>query len=267
MPAMDLGPKQRLDGRTALVLGASRGIGRAVAESLAQAGARVVLVARGAGELQAAARAIVAAGGSAHPLAMDVCAADAPARLSQVWRQLGRPCDIAVWNVAHYALYQVLEQIEPRTIENLLRTNVLAPLRLLQALLGPMRAGGFGRIVFVGSAASEPGSHGQVVYCASKSALTGLARSVAAEYGPAGVTCNVVLPGLVTTPRVEHAVQPAVRARILERSALGREGRAGEVASVICFLCSDAGGLITGAEWTASGGLGLDPARSGAPKE
>lgn len=242
-----------LDGRTALVTGASRGIGRAIALELAQRGARVIAVARGEQALRDTCSAIDALGGRADAIVCDVRDAALLERLDE----LAPSIDVLVNNAAAFAQFAALERASTAEIESVLDVGVRAPLRLIAHLLPGMKQRGFGRIVNIGSLAAEVGSGGQVAYSTAKSALIGMTRSVAAEGARHGVTCNLVEPGLIATERIDAAVEPRTRARILANVAQQRIGTVEEVAYVVACLCSPRASYVTGATVPVSGGLGL----------
>ena len=250
---MSQSARLELEGRTALVTGGSRGIGRAIALELAQRGARVIVVARGEAALRETCSAIETLGRRADAIACDV----RDAALLQRLDALALPVDVLVNNAAAFAQFAALERVATSEIEAVLDVGVRAPLRLSAHLLPGMKQRGFGRIVNIGSLAAEVGAGGQVVYSAAKSALIGMTRSIASEGARHGVTCNLVEPGLIATERIDAAVEPRTRARILANVAQGRIGTVEEVAYVVACLCSPRASYITGATVPVSGGLGL----------
>lgn len=246
-------PPRPLAGRTALVTGAGRGIGRAVSLELGRMGARVVAVGRNEENLRETCAALRAAGAEAEPIAADI---RTDAFLAELRAAAGE-VDVVVNNAAAFARYASLEDVDLGEVEEVLDTIVRAPLRILREVLPGMKRRGFGRIVNVGSVAAGTGALGQVAYAAAKSALVGMTRSVAAEAADSGVTCNLVEPGLIATERIAENVADIWQQRILANTAMGRAGTPQEVAAVIGFLASPAASYVTGAVIPVSGGLGI----------
>jgi NAD(P)-dependent dehydrogenase (short-subunit alcohol dehydrogenase family) len=242
-----------LKGRTALVTGAGRGIGRAIALELAQSGARVIACGRDRAALEQTASA--AARGQVD---MTVLAADITSSgfLTELDRVTGT-CDVVVHNATHFPVLGPLEEIPPAEIERVLDVGVRAPLRTSAHVMAGMKSRGFGRIVFIGSIAGTQGAVNQVAYATAKSALHGLVKSMAIEGAPSGVTCNLVEPGLVLTERVLARLTPEKRNALLSGTPMGRAGTPEEIAHVVAFLASPRASYVTGAIVPVTGGLGL----------
>jgi NAD(P)-dependent dehydrogenase (short-subunit alcohol dehydrogenase family) len=244
--------------RVAMVTGGGRGIGREAALLLSAAGMRVMIVARSAAELASVGLPYVAADlGTAEGCAVAV---------AETERQLG-PIDVLVVNhgigSAHERL--VWEQ-DPAVWRETMRINLDGPFELARLTVGGMCKRGFGRLVFTSSTAGEKAERSGSAYTASKHGLIGLARAVAQDAGPFGVTSNAVLPGWVRTAMAERSAQTEAARRGVsvehvwqERAAIYPQKRVlepREVAAVIAFLCSDAAGAMNGEALTvALGGL------------
>jgi gluconate 5-dehydrogenase len=242
-----------LSGRTALVTGAGRGIGRAIALELAQSGARVIACGRDRAALEQ-----TAAAGTRFQCEMSVLAADITSSgfLTELDR-VAAGCDVIVHNATHFPAFGPLEEVPHAEIERVLDVGVRAPLRINAHLIPGMKARGFGRIVFVGSIAGTQGAVNQVAYATAKSALHGLVKSLAMEVAASGITCNLVEPGLVLTERVLARISPEQRRAFVSGTPMGRAGTPEEIAHVVAFLASPRASYVTGAIVPVTGGLGL----------
>ncbi|MEZ4456523.1 MAG: SDR family oxidoreductase [Gemmatimonadales bacterium] len=245
----------RFEGRVALVTGARRGIGRAIAEALVRDGARVVVNAR---EAMQAAPVAEALGDAAVAMAADLRDPAAVDRMvAAILARFGR-LDILVNNAA-FATPTRLPDLGLDEWQRSLEVNLTAPFLCLKAVLPSMRKAGYGRIVNIGSTASKTvstlaGAH----YTAAKHGLLGLTRAAARELGPFGITVNMVSPGVTDTELVEETATPE-RIRQLEATAIpvGRIGRPAEVADLVCFVASEAAGYLNGAVLDINGGIML----------
>ena len=248
------GDPLRLDGRSALVTGASRGIGRAVAEALAAAGANIAInYARSKDEAEAAGAAVRSFGVDVAVLQADVADADAVARLFEQLRQRWDGVDIVVNNAAVvHDGYVMLMPVEAwdRVVAVSLRGTFLCSRQALR----PMIRRKWGRIVNVISPAALLGKDGAANYAAAKGGVLSFTKSLAREVGRYGITVNAVCPGLVDTQMIAHLPESQTQ-QFKEEIALGRFGEPGEVAQTIRFLASPAAAYVTGSTLTVDGGL------------
>ncbi|MDF1798780.1 MAG: SDR family oxidoreductase [Planctomycetota bacterium] len=246
--------------RTALVTGASRGIGRAIALELARGGHRLVLHEHEPGsgaETDALLRAAHSEPRWIHgDLARPVGAGDTdePGGLGDL---AGLEIDVLVHNASAFAPYGRVEDGAREADAEVLGVALTAGIGLARAVTPGMRARGFGRLVFIGSAAGRLGAAGQVAYATAKAGLLGLTRSLAVELGRAGITCNLVEPGLIDTERTRAALSGAQFQALAASTPVGRAGNPEELARLVAFLASDDAGYVTGAAIPADGGLGL----------
>ncbi len=243
----------RLDGRTALVTGASQGIGEAVARRLAQQGARVVLAARSEDKLRALSDEIAAAGGAALPHALDLAdSAGAAARvkeLPEAWSAI----DILV-NNAGITADNLLARMSLEDWERVLRTNLTGAYVLSREVLRGMMRRRWGRIISISSVVGMMGNAGQANYAASKAGLIGFSKSLARELGSRNITVNVVAPGLIETAMTAALAEEA-RQQLAAGIALRRLGTPDDVAWAVVFLASEEAGYVTGDVLNVSGGL------------
>ncbi len=225
-------PQARLAGRVALVTGASRGIGRAVARALAEEGAAVAVLSTRLDGAAPVADALRAAGHRAHAVGVDVARpAELDTALADVRRALG-PVDVLV-NNAGIALRQPLQATSDADFDRVLAVNLAGPFYLARRLLPEMAERGWGRLVNVSSISGTLGTAGMTAYCASKWGLNGLTRALAEEVKGRGVLVAAVLPGSTDT-------------EMLRGSGFAPKMTAEEVAQVVCFLCAEAPLAMTG---------------------
>jgi NAD(P)-dependent dehydrogenase (short-subunit alcohol dehydrogenase family) len=246
---MQTGP---LEGHTALVTGASRGIGAATARALDRAGARVAVVSRGGPDLDEVAAAL---GHRPLALAADLGHADAPGQVAgRVLDEFGS-VDVLVNNAALAARLDTVDT-EAAMIDELLAVNVRAPLLLTAALVPSMRARGQGSIVNLSSVSGLVGTPRRAAYAASKGALDAATRSLAIELGPSGIRVNSVAPGVVDTALWSRNKSiPGVIERIEGQTPLRRWAQPDDIADVIVFLASDSARFITGETISVDGGM------------
>ena len=241
-----------LSGRIALVTGASRGIGRAIATKLAAQGATVVAAARGA-NAQATADAIGAAGGKAEAATVDVSdAAAIDALVAGTLERHGR-IDVLV-NNAGIAKDQLMLRMKRDDWDQVIATNLTAAFALTQAVLKPMIRQKGGRIVCISSVVGQSGNAGQANYAASKAGLIGFAKAVAQEVASRNITVNVVAPGLIETD-MTRAITESARDEWAAKIPLKRLGTPEDIAAAVCFLASDEAAYITGQVLAVNGGM------------
>jgi len=240
--------------RVAVVTGASRGIGKQIADALAEAGAAIALVGRDAKALEGARRAITSRGRRAEVFVADVSEETVVGRLrDQVTERLGTP-DILI-NNAGIILRKPMLEFSIEEWNRLIKTNLTGPFLCARAFAPGMVAKKFGRIVNVTSTFSHVGYLGRSAYCASKAGLLGLTKALALELAPHGVTVNGVSPGPIATEMNTGQMLDSVKnAEFLARIPVGRWGRPEEIGAVTAFLCSDAAGFITGTDILVDGG-------------
>ena len=243
----------RLDGRTALVTGASQGIGEAVARRLAGQGARVVLAARNEEKLRGVAGEIEAAGGTALPFALDVADPAAAAERLKALPDEFAAVDVLV-NNAGITADNLLARMSLEDWERVLRTNLTGAFVLTKELLRGMMRRRWGRIVSVSSVVGLMGNAGQANYAASKAGLIGFSKSLARELGSRNITVNVVAPGYVETA-MTAALPEASRDELTAGIALKRLGTPDDVAWAVAYLASEEAGYVTGQVLNVSGGL------------
>lgn len=248
-------PSFRLEGKRALVTGASSGIGLAAAVALAQAGAHVVLVARGIQALEAVAAEMTAAGLSAQSLQLDIT--DVAATEAAV--QDHGPFDILV-NSAGLARHSPALEATPKVYDAVMDVNVRAAYFLTRNVAkGLIAAGRGGSLINLSSQMGHVGGVDRSVYCATKHALEGMTKAMAIEWGAKGIRVNTLCPTFIRTPLAEQTLAiPERRAWIESMIKLGRVGEIEDMMGPVVFLASDASALMTGTSLLIDGGWTAD---------
>jgi 3-oxoacyl-[acyl-carrier protein] reductase len=243
----------RLDGRTALVTGASQGIGEAIARRLAEQGARVVLAARSEDKLKDLAARIDEAGGTATALVLDVSQPETFAEQLKTLPEDFSAVDILV-NNAGITADNLLARMSMDDWQRVLQTNLTGAYALTRELIRGMMKRRWGRIINVTSVVGLMGNAGQANYAAAKAGLIGLTKSLARELGSRSITANAVAPGYIETAMTEK-LPAAAREELAGSIALKRLGTVEDVASAVLYLASEEAGYVTGHVLNVSGGL------------
>ncbi|HLX26141.1 MAG TPA: SDR family NAD(P)-dependent oxidoreductase [Candidatus Cybelea sp.] len=245
----------KFDGKSALITGASRGIGRAIAVEFAKRGADVALVGRDMAALEETAGLCADSrpGAVAHVFRGDVTdQASVEEVVAETVKRFGR-IDCAIAN-AGQSIDSLLLRLKAETIDQLLNVNLKSAFYLCGAVAKPMMKQRSGSIVLVTSIVGMMGNAGQAAYAASKAGLIGLCKSLAKELGSRNIRVNAVAPGLIETAMTEKMPEGA-REFLVKQAALGRAGRPEDVSGAVAFLCSDAAGYITGQTLVVDGGV------------
>jgi len=244
-----------LKDKVALVTGASQGIGRDTALALAEAGARVAVAARNEEKLAALVKDIVAEGGEASAVKMDVADADqVKAGFKAVLEKFGR-LDILVNNAAITRDGLAL-RMKAEDWDAVIRTNLTGAHLCTQQALSTMMRARAGRIINISSVVAEMGNPGQANYVAAKAGVIGLTKAIAMEIASRNITVNAVAPGFIETPMTD-VLSAEVKESLKTRIPLGRMGCPRDVAAAIVFLASDEAGYITGHVLDVNGGMYL----------
>ena len=239
-----------LTGRVALVTGSTRGIGRAIAEALAAAGAQVAIVGRDAAKAEAVAAEI---GGGAKGFGCDIGDATAVSALVEAVEGAFGACDILV-NNAGITKDNLMLRMKDEDWDAVLDTNLKAAFVAIRAVQRGMMKRRWGRIINIASVVGLMGNKGQANYAASKAGLLGLSKSVAKELASRNILCNVVAPGFIRTDMTD-AMAPAAVEALSAAIPLERLGTPADVAGVVAFLASDRAAYLTGQVIPVDGGL------------
>jgi NAD(P)-dependent dehydrogenase (short-subunit alcohol dehydrogenase family) len=244
-----------LTGKVAIVTGSSRGIGRAIAEAFAEAGARVVISSRNQGPCDEAAAAIRAKGGEAIAVTARISDKAQLENLVARTREQWGGVDILVCNAAINPHYGALEALTDQVFERMMTNNVLSNLWLATLVVPDMKAKRDGSIIFISSIGGLKSSTVIAMYGVTKAADIALCRSLAAEWGPLGVRVNCIAPGLIVTEFARALYEdPERRARREAETPLRRLGQPEDIAGAALLLASRAGAYITGQTIVVDGG-------------
>ena len=241
-----------LTGKTALVTGASGGIGEAVARALHAQGATVVLHGTRAEKLEALQNDL---GARAFALAVNLSDRDAVAGLADAASALAGPISILV-NNAGITRDGLLMRMKDDDWDSVLEVNMTASMSLCRAAMRGMMKARAGRIISISSVVGVTGNAGQTNYAASKAGMIGFSKSLAAEVASRGLTVNVVAPGFIETPMTD-VLDESQKSALLTRVPAGRLGHADEIAATVAFLASDEAAYITGATLHVNGGMAM----------
>jgi 3-oxoacyl-[acyl-carrier protein] reductase len=236
-----------LTGKTALVTGASRGIGEAIARRLGEAGAHVLLAARSVDRVNQIATEI----GNATGVELDISGTDVRERVAALVKE--RPIDILV-NNAGITEDDLFIRMKPEAWSNVIRTNLDSAFPITQEVVKKMIRTRWGRVINISSIVGIMGNAGQVNYASSKAAIIGFTKSLALEIGSRSVTVNAIAPGYIQTAMTD-ALGDEAREKLTDRIALKRLGTVDDIAYATVFLASEQAGYITGTVLNVSGGL------------
>ena len=239
--------------QVALVTGASRGIGAAIALELGKQGATVIGTATSAGGADNISAALKAAGIKGMGMALDVNdAAQIEAVLTEISSKFG---DISILvNNAGITKDTLLMRMKAEDWDSVISTNLTSVYRMSQAVLRPMMKARTGRIISISSVVGHMGNAGQTNYAAAKAGMAGFTKSLAAEVGSRNITVNCVAPGFIETDMTAELPE-AIKTKMLERVPLGRLGNVNEIAATVAFLASPLSAYITGETIHVNGGM------------
>ncbi|MCP1195514.1 3-oxoacyl-[acyl-carrier-protein] reductase [Acetobacter senegalensis] len=244
----------KLDGKVALITGASGGIGGAIAATLHAQGAIVVLSGTREEALKAQAeklgneRVFYVTANLSNP-------AEADALVSKAEDQAGKPIDILV-NNAGLTRDTLALRMKDEDWDQVLNVDLSSPFRLCRSVLKGMLRRRAGRIVNIASVVGATGNAGQANYSAAKAGMVGMSKSLAQEVGSRGVTVNVVAPGFIVTPMTD-VLPDAQKEKLQSQIPLGRLGKPEDIAAAVLYLCSDEAGWVTGATLHVNGGMAM----------
>jgi len=241
-----------LTGKSALITGASGGIGGAIARAFHAQGARVALSGTREDALEALAAEL---GDGAFPVPADLAAADGAERLAEAAQAVLDGVDILV-NNAGLTRDQLAVRMSDEDWQQVLDVNLTAGFRLARACLRPMMKARWGRIIGIASVVGATGNPGQANYVAAKAGMIGMSKALAQEVATRGITVNCVAPGFIATPMTE-GLSEAQKEALLARIPVGRLGEPADVAGACVFLASDEAAYVTGQTLHVNGGMAM----------
>lgn len=243
----------KLDGRVALVTGASQGIGRSCATALAAQGAAIAVAARNQQKLEELVQQITAAGGKAAAFVVDVADEEQiKSGVKAAIAQFGK-IDILV-NNAGITRDQLVMRMKRADWDAVLNTNLTSAYLCTQQVIGPMLKQRWGRIINITSVFGQTGQAGQANYAASKAGLIGMTMAIAREVASRNITCNAVAPGFIETSMTD-VLSDELKQTAVKMIPLGRVGKPEDIASAVCFLASEEASYITGHVLNVNGGM------------
>jgi len=245
--------KLTFENRKALVTGAGRGIGKAIAEELARQGVHVVCVSQNPASCGAAAEAIQASGGSAESLAVDVSDSAAVQSAADALLKEHGTIDILV-NNAGITRDTLVMRMKDEEWDAVIRTNLNSCFYWSRALLQSMARKRWGRVINISSVIGLMGNAGQANYAAAKAGIFGLTKSLAREFSKRNITVNAVAPGFIKTDMTDVLNEEVTQA-ILQQIPLKRLGEVADISNIVAFLASEESGYITGQTFTVDGGM------------
>ena len=242
-----------LTDKVAIVTGASRGIGEAIAKQLSSCGAKIILIARNSDQLVAVKETIISNGGIAESMAGDVSNLNSISEIvTNTIDKWGR-IDILV-NNAGIARDNIIMRMKEDDWDSVMNINLKGCFNGIKSVARPMIKNKAGRIINITSVIGQIGNAGQSNYAASKAGIMGLTKSMAKELGSRNITVNAVAPGYITTD-MTNELNDEVKEQLKSSIPLGRIGTPDDVANLVCFLASDEAGYITGQTFNVDGGM------------
>ena len=242
-----------LTDKVAIVTGASRGIGEAIAKKISSCGAKIILIARNSDQLVAVKETIISNGGIAESIAGDVSNLNSISEIvTNTIDKWGR-IDILV-NNAGIARDNIIMRMKEDDWDSVMNINLKGCFNGIKSVARPMIKNKAGRIINITSVVGQIGNAGQSNYAASKAGIMGLTKSMAKELGSRNITVNAVAPGYITTD-MTNELNDEVKEQMKSSIPLGRLGTPDDVANLVCFLASDEAGYITGQTFNVDGGM------------